>query len=130
MAETTDKQNLAAELANARARMMGYTAAIRRDLDVGARLKSSVAKNTAAWFAGAAVLGLLLSKIPPLRRKVIVEVPSFRSAPVQKAGKMAAFFGILKFAADFAKPAIVLWAKRRFVSERPSPKSPRDERAE
>lgn len=126
MPESTDKQTLAKELAEARDRMMSYTAAIRRDLDVGARLKSSVARNTGAWFAGAAVLGLLLSKIPPLRRKVVVEVPSYRAARVEKAGNMAALLGMLKFAADFAKPAIILWTKRRFLSDRPGPKPPTD----
>lgn len=128
MAETTDQQTLAAELASARARMTGYASAIRRDLDVGARLKNSVAKNSAAWYAGAAVLGLLLSKIPPMRRKVVAGTPAFIPSQTRKAGKLAMLLGVLKFAADFAKPALLFWSKRRFLSGRPSPQAPRDER--
>ena len=127
MAETTDKQTLAAELASARGRMTGYAAAIRRDLDVGARLKTSVARNSAAWYAGAAVLGLLLSKIPPMRRKLVVETPVFLPSQTRKAGKIAVLLGILKFAADFVKPALLFWSKRRFLSERSGPKPPRDD---
>src|ERR1043166_6563704 len=128
MAETTDKQELAAELARARGKRTGYATAIRRDLDVGARLKSSVIRNPCAWYAGAAVVGLLLSKIPTLRRKVVVAPRiSFPGRP--KTGKLAMVFGLLKFAADFAKPAFLFWLKRRSGSERPKPKATRDERS-
>ena len=120
MADTTDKQTLAAELANARGRMTGYAADIRRDLDLGARLKASVARNSYAWYAGAAVLGLLLSKLPPMRRKGVVEMPAFLPSQARTAGKLGLVLGILKFAADFAKPALVLWSKRHFLSKRPS----------
>jgi hypothetical protein len=126
MAETTDKQELAAELARARGKMTGYATAIRRDMDVGARLKTSVLRSPSAWYAGAAVIGLLLSKIPPMRRKVVVEPHvSFPGQP--KTGKLAMVFGLLKFAADFAKPALLFWSKRRSGSEKP--KATRDERS-
>ena len=128
MAETTGKQTLTSELASARGRMTGYAAAIRRDLDVGARLKISVTRNSPAWYAGAAVLGLLLSKIPPMHRKVVVGTPAFFPSQTRKAGKLAMLLGVLKFAADFAKPALLFWSKRRFLSGRPSPQAPRDER--
>ena len=118
MADSTDKEKLASELAAARGRMSGYIAALRHDLDLGARLKSGVAKNPAAWFAGAAVIGLLLSRIPPTRRKVVVKGPMFRGKQTEKAGKAAVLLTVLKFGLDFAKPALTAWVKQRFFSDR------------
>lgn len=125
MADPIDKKELMEELAAARGRMSGYVAALQRDLDLGARLKTGVAYNPLAWFAGAAVVGLLLSKIPPMRGKVVVKGPAIRNNQAQKAGHAAILLTILKFGFDVAKPAIILWAKRRFFSARaratPSP---------
>lgn len=118
MADSADQKRLTVELAAARGRMTGYVEALRHDLDFGARLKSGVAGNRIAWFAGAVVIGLLLSRIPPTRRKVVVKGPAFRSNQREKAGKAAMLLTVLKFGLDFAKPALVAWTKQRFFSGR------------
>lgn len=128
MAETTDKQALAAELARARGKITEHSTAIGRNLDVGARLKTSVTSNPYAWYAGAAVVGLLLSKFLPIRRKVVVSPDVTFSGQVAKTGKLAMVFGVLKFAANFAKPAFLFWSKWRSGSEPPKPEVTPDER--
>lgn len=125
MAEPTDKKKLAQELDAARNRMTGYVGALRHDLDIGARLKTGVTKNPVAWFAGAVVVGLILSRIPSKRRKVVVKGPSFRNKDVENAGKAATALAVLKFGLDFAKPALVAWAKRRYFSGKANATSPR-----
>lgn len=116
MADQTRKQILTADLAAARDRFSGYASALRQDLDVGARLKSGVSANPIAWFGGAAAVGLLLSKIPPLRRKVVVKGPAIRNNSAEKTGKAAVLLTALKFALDFAKPALLSWAKQRLFA--------------
>ena len=98
--------------------MSGYVTAVRHDLDISARFRTSVARNPLAWFVGAAVIGLLLSKIPPTRRKVVVKGPALRSGQAEKAGKAAILVTVLKFGFDLARPVLLLWAKRHFFSGR------------
>jgi hypothetical protein len=116
MAEDTRKQTLIAELAAARNRLEGYTRALHSDLNVGAHLKSGFARNPVTWVGGAALLGLLLSKIPPARRKVVVKGPTLRGNQAEKAGKAAMLVTLLKFGLDFAKPALLRWANQKLFS--------------
>jgi hypothetical protein len=104
MADQARKQSLRIDLDTARSRVTGYVTALRHDLNVGARLKSSLAHNRVAWFGAAGVLGLLLSKIPASRRKVVVKGPNGQA---EKAGKAAFALTALKFGLSIAKPAIV-----------------------
>lgn len=128
MADPTDKKELSAELAAARSRMTGYVGALRHDLDFGARLKRGVARNPVAWYAGAAVIGLLISRIPPARRKVVVKASVFKKNDnTEKAGKAAVLLAALKFGLDFAKPALVAWARQRFFSGRGRATPPRSD---
>ena len=115
MATTDDREELKTELAASRSAMRVYATALRRDLDFGAKLKRSVRDNPTTWFAGAGLLGLLLSKIPPTRRKVVVKGPKLRSDAPKEAGKAAIALTILKFALDFAKPALLRWFKQRYL---------------
>ena len=116
MADSTDKKILTAELAAARSELVGYTTALRHDLDFGARLKRGVRTHPGVWFSGAALLGLLLSRVSPARRKVVVKRPAFRSPETATAGKAAFALTALKFALDFAKPALLRWFKDRYLS--------------
>ena len=116
MAGATDKKILIAELAAARGELAGYTAALRHDLDFGARLKRRLRTHPAAWFSGAALLGLLLSSLPRLRGKAAVKRPAFRPPETATAGKAAFALTALKFGLDFAKPALLRWFKARYLN--------------
>lgn len=116
MALTPRKNELIADLATARAELGGYAHALKRDADVGAKLKRSVQANPAGWFGAAAVLGLLLSKVPPRRKKVVVKAPKFRKDEASNAGKAAILLAALKFAFDLGKPFLMRWVKNRFLA--------------
>jgi hypothetical protein len=113
MAAPVDRERLKIELASSREGTAAYVAAVRHDLDMGAKVKRSVRNNPLAWYAAAGLLGLLLSRIPPARRKVVVKGPKLRS-DAQQAGKAAIGVTLLKFALDFAKPALLRWFQDRF----------------
>ena len=64
----------------------------------------------------AAILGLLLSRIPAKRRKIVLKGPVVRNNEVQKAGRAAFLLGALKIVLDLAKPALLSWGKSRFFN--------------
>lgn len=110
-----DQQKLKTDLASSREAMTANVTALRHDLDFGAKLKRGVRSNPLVWYAGAGLLGLLLAKIPPFHRKVVVKGPKRRSEAPEEAGKMAMALTVLKFALDFAKPALLRWFKERYM---------------
>lgn len=124
MAHAAEKQTLTAELAAAREELTGYTSALRRDCDFSSRLKAGVRRSPAAWYGGAALLGLLLSRLPARRQKVVVKGNLFRSRQAetaQNAGKAAFGLAALKIVIDLARPAIMAWVKDRYFRGRSFP---------
>ena len=115
MANRTDKKTLIAELAVARGELGACTAALRLDLDLGARLKRAFRAHPATWIGGAAVLGLLLTRAIPRREKVVIERPAFRSKETAAAGTAAFALTALKFGLDFAKPVLLRWFRDRYL---------------
>ena len=118
MADESHKQTLITELESARTHIGGYVTALRHDLNVGARLKSGVARNPVIWFGGAAVMGLLLARILTSRRKVVLKGSAVGKDQVEKVGKAAFALTVLKFALDFAKPALVSWVRTQVTERR------------
>ncbi|MEO6740890.1 MAG: hypothetical protein ABIP20_11595 [Chthoniobacteraceae bacterium] len=110
MANPPDHKALIAELAASRDSLTAYTTAIRHDLDFGAKVTRSFHGNQTAWLGGAALLGLLLSKLLPARRKVVIPTP------VAEVGKAAFALTALKFALNFAKPALFGWMRDRWLN--------------
>ena len=115
MAEQPRKQSLTTEIETARAHLAACVSVLRKDLDVGTRVKARVARNPVAWFSGAAIVGLLLSMIPGSRRKVVVRESAGWNHQAEKAGKAALLLTALKFGLNFAKPAIVTWVKKKVL---------------
>ena len=120
MADPTKKQSLILALHEARGQLGGNIAGLKEDLSVGKRFRRSVRENRFAWFGGAAVLGLLLAKLPPMGRKVVVPQPIFARSP-EKAGKAALLLGALKIALDLGRPMIMSWLKDRAMHAPNSP---------
>lgn len=119
MATPAYRKKLSRDLESSREAMTAYVTALRHDLNFVARLKRSVGQNPLAWYAGAAVLGLLLSKIPPFRRKVVVQGPKLHSDAPKEAGSAALIVTVLKFALDLAKPALLRGFKEWMSRRRP-----------
>lgn len=122
MDDAAKKQSLKLQLHEARGQVQGNIAGIRRDFSFGRRFRQSVRQKPVAWYAGAAVLGLLLALIPRMGRKVVVT----RTVSADKqAGKAAALLAAAKIALDFGKPTILAWIRNRAENRPIRPKAPR-----
>jgi hypothetical protein len=122
MADPAKKQSLIRELQEARGQVAGNITGLKQDLSIGNRFRRSVRENPLVWYGGAALVGLLLAKIPPMGKKVVVPQPIF--AREQKAGKAAAILGAIKIALDLGRPLIMNWLKER-AKHGPAPKPQR-----
>ena len=115
MAQDNDKAELIAELAQARATMYGYALALRRDLDFSTRAKNAFKRSPLPWLGGAALLGLLVARLPRRTKKVVTISSKSKKEPiVEEAGKAGLVLGALKIAFDLARPALIKWATQRF----------------
>jgi hypothetical protein len=113
MAQEHEKAELIAELAQARAGMTRNVAALRHDLDFAARARNSFAKNPMLWLGGAALLGLIIARIPGRKGKVHTVRVEKAEPVVAQAGKAGLVLGALKIAFDFARPTLMKWATQR-----------------
>lgn len=128
MAEPFRKESLKTELATAREQLSAHSLGLRRSLSVKERFKRSFRQHPSAWFGGAAVLGLALSRIPAREGRPKKEMKAAARAaaaaaakesagsaasPAGGAGKAAFAATALKLAIDLAKPSLVRWLKER-----------------
>jgi hypothetical protein len=107
MADQALKQSLINELAIARSQFGVNKAELREDLAVGKKFRRQLHRNPVPWFAGAALVGLLLSKLPPMRRKVVVNPPKIRRQRAEEMGKAGIVVALLNFALQLAKPTLI-----------------------
>jgi len=115
MAQDDDKAELIAQLAQARATMSGNAVALRHDLDFPTRAKNAFKRSPIPWLGGAALLGLIVARLPRRTKKVApVSAKSKREPVVEEAGKAGLVLGALKIAFDLARPALIKWATKRF----------------
>lgn len=106
MADGDDRKSaLIAQLAAQRARLSRHAECVKESVNMGARLKANFAGNRAAWFGGAALLGVVLTRLGPGRTvKVKVKGESTAAKAAVGAGIL---LPILKIAFDLARPALV-----------------------
>jgi len=114
MAQDNDKAELIAQLAQARATISGNAVALRHDLDFPTRAKNAFKRSPIPWLGGAALLGLLVARLPRRTKTVApVAAKSKKEAVVEEAGKAGLVLGALKIAFDLARPALTRWATQR-----------------
>jgi hypothetical protein len=116
MADPAKKQALIASLHEARGQMGGKVSELREDFSVGKRFRRSVRLHPGAWYAGAAVVGLVLSRLGSRKKEVVV--PKFGGG-TPKAGKAALGLGVLKILIDLSRPFATAWLKQRFTQGPP-----------
>lgn len=116
MADQALKQSLVNDLAVARSQIGVNKAELREDLAIGRKLKRQLKRNPVPWFAGAAVFGLLLSKLAPMRRKVVVKPPKLKSPKAEDMGKAGIAVALLNFGLQLAKPTLLKLLRERFTS--------------
>lgn len=113
MAQDHDKAELIAELARARARLTDSTLAVRRGLDFSTRAKTAFKKSPLPWIGAAALVGLIIARLPGKKTKVVFARKPKGSA-METAGKAGLVLSALKIAFDFARPTLLHWATQRF----------------
>lgn len=116
MAQDPDKAELIAELARARSAASANAQLLRRDLDFPTRAKKAFKKSPLPWLGGAALLGLIVARIPRrVKTQKVVTVFPKKETPVETAGKAGLVLGALKIAFDMARPALMKWATQRIA---------------
>jgi len=112
MAESS-KVELAASLEKSRAKMARNAEALKHDLDVATRLQHSFHENKAAYVGGAAIFGLLLSKLPSRKKKVYVK--SKGKGEIKDAEKAGFWLILLQFAFKALQPMLTSLVKSRLT---------------
>jgi hypothetical protein len=112
MAEDERKVELSATLARSRTRITDNVHALGRDLDFVSRARRAFKTHPAVWIGGAVLIGLIISRVPLGRKKVVK--PGKKAEPTyEKVEKAGLLLGALKIAFDIAKPTLMGWATRR-----------------
>lgn len=99
-----EKHAILGELAAARERLSATGEELRRALDVAARARDSFQRHRPAWLGGAALVGLVLSKLPARSKTVFVERATGKA--LGAAGKLGAVWTVARLAFDIAKPLV------------------------
>lgn len=116
MAEHNDrKAELIAEINRARSRATAHRRALADDLQVGEKFKENIARHRTGWLGGAILTGLLISKVPPRTKQVVVDRRGKAASgePLAKAGKFGFFMAIIRLLVDVTKPILLAWATKR-----------------
>lgn len=121
-----EKRAILGELAAARARLSATGEDLRRTMDVPARAKDSFRRHRPAWIGGAALVGLVLSKLPARSKTIFVERATGKA--LGAAGKLGTAWTVARLAFDIAKPLMGDMAGKslseilkRFVRTPPKP---------
>ncbi len=110
-----ESQSLKSELAESRELLARHGAVLAERLNVASRVRQHFQRHLVAWLATAATLGLLMT-VRRRRRSEVRTVLKAVPSPEARAG----FFGkAAKVALEFAGPALVAWARRRFTKATP-----------
>jgi hypothetical protein len=95
--------------------------AVRTELDFKSKLDNLVRRKPYAWLGGAAALGWFLAG-PKTKTRVVTKVVKPNGTPVvvkekkkRRAGLIALFLGVIRFAFPLLKPALTAYAGRFFA---------------
>ncbi len=105
------KAEIVARIAAQRPMLSRHYAGIRRGASITRRLQRSTGAYPSVWMAGAASLGWLLSRIPARKKRIYVD--SLGDKKVRRGFFAAVIIGLLKIAADLAKPAVIAFASKK-----------------
>jgi hypothetical protein len=102
------KEELSAQLEQARRRIASNAGALREDLDVGKHFKQSFRAHKGAYLSGGTILGLLLAKLPARKKKIYVERKTNKpTEAVKEAEKAGIWLVLLQFLFKTFRPAIM-----------------------
>ncbi|HEV7405725.1 MAG TPA: hypothetical protein VGO11_22465 [Chthoniobacteraceae bacterium] len=126
MADSAKKRELIAQIDRARSKATACRRELKGDLNVADRvhevgeqvryeLKESVDQHRGLWLGGAALLGLLISKIPPRTKVIVRGNGSKASREATKAGKAGLFVAALGWLFSLVRPMLISWGRKRLV---------------
>lgn len=105
---------LKAQLARSRERVARDLRGLRYEVDFAAKFRRSFREQTASWLSAAAAVGALVALAPMRRKKVYVDARTGRQSK-KKLMETGAAVGVLKIAANLARPVIVEFVKSRMT---------------
>jgi hypothetical protein len=115
------KEEILSELSMSRAAITREYVAVRTELDFKSKLDNLVRRKPYAWLGGAAALGWFLAG-PKTKTRVVTKVVQPNGTPVvvkekkkRRAGLIALFLGVIRFAFPLLKPALTAYAGRFFA---------------
>lgn len=111
-ASTARKAELISQLGNARARMTGHSRGARAHLHPGQKARALFKQHRVSCLGGAALVGLVLAKLPPRTKKVPAQRRKDREQ-LARAGQAGFVLGTLKLILDLIKPLLIAWATKR-----------------
>lgn len=113
------KSELLSEVALSRAAIVRDSVAVRAELDVAAKIQSSVRSRPFAWLGGAAAIGYILAG-PKTRTKTVTKFVGEKSKDLLVRGKKkpGGLFHLLlsvgKLSLPLVRPALSAYAAKRF----------------
>jgi len=114
MAEKSESINeLKAEIADSRERVVRDLRGLRYELDFPARFRRSFRKQTGSWISAAAAVGALIA-LAPLRKKKIYVDAKGRPKKDKKLMETGVALAAMKLVTNLARPVIIEFVKNRF----------------
>ena len=125
MADSREKRELIAKIDRARSLATAHQRELKEDLKIREKVhefgdelkgdfKESVDQHRGIWLGAAAIVGLLIAKIPP--RTKVLKAPRKNGKVAQEAeavGKAGLFFTALGWIFSLVRPFLVTWGKRK-----------------
>jgi hypothetical protein len=105
-------EELKAQIAHSRALVSRDLRGLRYELDFPHKIRKSFQRQTVFWLAGAAAIGLLLTRLPTRAKKVYVE-PRIGGKSKHRLLEAGFVLGALKIAATLFRPVIVDLVRKR-----------------
>ena len=114
MAEEQRKAELSTVLARSRGEITTNVHALGHDLDFVSRARRAFKTHPAVWIGSALLVGLLISRLPFGRKKVVVAPRAKKTEEtIEKVEKTGLLLAVLKIAFNVLKPTLMGWATRR-----------------
>ena len=105
---------LRAEIAQSRERVARDLRGLEYELDFPAKFRRSFRKQTVSWLSAAAAVGALIALAPMRKKKIYVDAKG-GSKSQKKLVETGFALGLLKIAANLARPAVVEFVKTRLT---------------
>jgi hypothetical protein len=111
MAESQDeRKRIAEELARTRVALTDQALLVRRNLDVGRRMSTSVREHTWGWITFAAIFGWILSRLPARKKKIYIQAKDSEKKSRQDGGLLVQ---IWKGIWSIARPVLTAYLTRK-----------------